>query len=120
MAKKAVATNKRKPYHHHDAQTKCEAVLAVWTERRKPSQICKELGITWSQLSMWQDKALAAMLEALEPRRSGEEATPNLTKSLQKLFEKKGLRQEQGLVDSRLEKRLNSIQADKPKQTTKG
>jgi hypothetical protein len=51
------------------------------------------------------------MLSALEPRRGkSAEAQSNLTKSLEKLFERKGLRQEKGLVDDRLEKRLTSIQ----------
>ena len=111
MSSKPKAKAKRKPYVQHTAQQKCEAVLAVWTERRKPSQVCKELGVTWSQLSTWQDRSLEAMLEALEPRRGRtDEEQSKLTKSLEKLFERKGLRQENGLVDSRLEKRLNSIQ----------
>ena len=108
----AKSNKRRRTRTQHDAQTKCEAVLAIWTERRTPSDLCKELNVTWSQLSTWQDRALEAMLEALEPRRGrNAEQPPCLTKSLQKLFTKKGLKQGNDLVNSRLEGRLTSIQA---------
>jgi len=52
----------------HPAEQKCRAVLSVWTERRKPGEICRELGISWSRLIRWQEQALGGMLLALEPR----------------------------------------------------
>jgi len=52
----------------HTAQEKCRAVLSVWTERRKPVEICRELGVPWSLLSQWQDRAMEGMLLALQPR----------------------------------------------------
>ena len=29
----------------HSAQQKCQAVLALWTGRRRPSEVCRELGV---------------------------------------------------------------------------
>jgi hypothetical protein len=52
------------------AMDKCKAVLSVWTEKRKPSQICKELGVKWTILMHWQNRAMEGMLQALEPRRN--------------------------------------------------
>ena len=52
------------------AMDKCKAVLSVWTEKRKPSQICKELGIKWTILMHWQNRAMEGMLQALEPRKN--------------------------------------------------
>jgi len=52
----------------HDVKTKCEAVLSIWSERRRPAEICRELGIHWAVLSAWQNRALEGMLRALSPR----------------------------------------------------
>jgi hypothetical protein len=52
------------------ATDKCRAVLSVWTEKRKPSEICKELGVKWTILMHWQNRAMEGMLQALEPRRN--------------------------------------------------
>jgi len=52
----------------HTAQEKCRAVLSVWTERRKPAEVCRELGVTWSILTQWQARAMEGMLLALQPR----------------------------------------------------
>ena len=93
----------------HSPQEKCEAVLAVWTERRKPSVICRELQINWGQLNQWQDQALEGMLRALEGRSRQDERT-TLTNTLQKLFEKKGLRSKTAL-DDKLRKRLEQVQS---------
>jgi len=35
----------------HTAEEKCRAVLSVWTERRKPGEVCRELGVAWSLLN---------------------------------------------------------------------
>jgi transposase-like protein len=65
---------------------KCRAVLAVWTGRKQASVLCREMGVSASLLSQWQDRALSGMLEALEPRgtRAGTEgpALPVLVKRL--------------------------------------
>jgi transposase-like protein len=52
----------------HTAQEKCRAVLSVWTERRKPGEVCRELGVAWTILSQWQARAMEGMLLALQPR----------------------------------------------------
>jgi len=52
----------------HTAEEKCRAVLSVWTERRKPGEVCRELGVAWSVLNQWQERAMEGMLLALEPR----------------------------------------------------
>jgi transposase-like protein len=57
----------RKKSPRHDAKTKCEAVLSVWSERRRPAEICRELGINWAVLSAWQNRALEGILQALAP-----------------------------------------------------
>jgi transposase-like protein len=52
----------------HTAEEKCRAVLSVWTERRKPGEICRELGVAWSLLNQWQKRAMEGMLMSLQPR----------------------------------------------------
>jgi transposase-like protein len=52
----------------HTAEEKCRAVLSVWTERRKPGEVCRELGVAWTILSHWQARAMEGMLLALQPR----------------------------------------------------
>jgi transposase-like protein len=52
----------------HTAEQKCRAVLSVWTERRKLGEVCRELGVTWSLLNQWQERAMEGMLVALQPR----------------------------------------------------
>ena len=90
------------------AREKMEAVLSVWSERRKPTEVCKELGVQWTSLSHWQDRAMAAMMEALEPRtRKEEDRGPALSPRMEKLLartEKRTARL------SKFEKRLERIQ----------
>ena len=52
----------------HTPEEKCRAVLSVWTERRKPGEVCRELGVDWGVLKQWQDRAMEGMLMALQPR----------------------------------------------------
>ena len=52
----------------YTAQEKCRAVLSVWTERRKPTEVCRELGIPWHLFNQWQERAMEGMLLALQPR----------------------------------------------------
>jgi transposase-like protein len=52
----------------HTPEEKCRAVLTVWTERRKPGEVCRELGVAWGVLQQWQDRAMEGMLLALQPR----------------------------------------------------
>ena len=52
----------------YTAQQKCRAVLSVWTERRKPGEVCQELGVAWGLLNQWQERTMEGMLMALQPR----------------------------------------------------
>ena len=64
-------TNEPKPQKEPpqcSAHQRAQAVLAVWTERRRPSQVCQELGISAAMLAHWEERALAGMLKALEPQ----------------------------------------------------
>ena len=91
-------------------------VLSIWTERRKPSEVCRELGIKWANLSHWQDRALEAMMAALEPRTSREkDRGPALGPKLEKLLEKATKRSRQM---GKLERRLEKIQQAAPPSKT--
>lgn len=42
-------------------------MLSIWSERRRPREVCQELGIRAPVLSAWEKRALVAMLlKALE------------------------------------------------------
>jgi hypothetical protein len=85
----------------------------VWTERRKPAAVCRDLGIKWTILMHWQNRALEGMMQALEPRRNLEQGTV-LSPRLQALLEhreKNLLVRSAGPVSSRLSSRLASIAA---------
>ena len=74
----------------HSAQQKCQAVLALWTGRRRPSEVCRELGVSSNRLQAWQERAMEGMLKALEPRtRRQEDRGPILADRLQKMLERK-------------------------------
>ena len=74
----------------YGAVEKCRAVLAVWTERKQASVLCRELAVSASLFSQWQDRALSGMLEALEPRgtRAGAEG-PALSALVKRLLDRK-------------------------------
>ena len=119
-AEKAKVENSgREERKGHTAEEKCRAVLSVWTEKRKPSQICKELGIKWTILMHWQNRALEGMLQALEPRRNlaqGAALSPRL-QTLLAHREKNLLAASGDRLESRLSTRLAAIAA-KPGQKT--
>jgi transposase-like protein len=74
----------------YGASEKCRAVLAVWTERKKASVLCREMGVSASLFSQWQDRALSGMLEALEPRGTREGAQgPALPAQIKRLLDRK-------------------------------
>jgi hypothetical protein len=79
----------------YGAAQKCRAVLAVWMERKKASTLCRELEVSASLFSQWQDRALSGMLEALEPRgqREGVEG-PALPVTIRRLLDRKVRAQE--------------------------
>ena len=95
------------------AAEKCRAVLSVWTEKRKPAAVCRELGVKWTILMHWQNRALEGMLQALEPRRNLEQGVA-LSPRLQALLEhreKNLLARSTGHLESRLSSRLEAIAA---------
>ena len=48
----------------YNAQQRVQAVLSIWTERRRPREVCQELAISPTVLSAWEKRALGAMLKA--------------------------------------------------------
>src|SRR4030042_1009769 len=71
VEKSGIEEKRRQKVSEYTAQQKCRAVLSVWTERRKPGEVCREMGVGWSLLNQWQDRAMEGMLLALQPRISG-------------------------------------------------
>ncbi len=106
-AKNKSEKNRQTP--HYGAMEKCKAVLSVWTERRKPSEICREMGVPWMLLSNWQTRAMEGMLQALEPRVRLEKG-PALSPRLQAMLEKKRLTLPMILAQGRLERTLSKAQ----------
>lgn len=106
---------KRRERREFPARVKCEAVLALWSDRRTPTEICEELEIPWQQLQNWQGQALEAMIIRLEPRPTMSE--PALSKRLQKLLEQTEARTSR---KSRLEERLEKIQNPEPSPPREG
>jgi hypothetical protein len=90
----------------HTVEEKCWAVLLVWTERRKPGEVCRELGVDWGMLKQWQDRAMEGMLMALQPRvqvERGVALSPRLAVLLK--------RSQAGMM-KRLDKRLRKVQGN--------
>jgi transposase-like protein len=96
----------------HTAEEKCRAVLSVWTERRNPGEVCRELGVAWSILNQWQERAMEGMLLALQPRIPVMEKTVALNSRLAVLLERKSKR---GGMKG-LERRLARLQGSPVKQ----
>lgn len=95
----------------HTAQQRAEAVLSIWSERRRPRELIKQMSINANVLSQWQHRAMAAMLKALEPRKMDQEQGPALSPRLEKLLARKvGQINKMGKLANRLEK----IQQQKP------
>lgn len=93
----------------HSAKDRCRAVLSVWTERRRPSEICRELGIAEGLLAHWQNRAMEGMLKALDPKgRTEKTRGPALGLRVQLLLQRKAGLQEGKL--SRLAERLEKLQ----------
>ncbi len=95
------------------AQQRAQAVLALWTERRRPRELCQELAITPKVLSYWETRALSGMLRALEPQ-SPPDPGPALSPKLERLLARQALKR-QGRM-AKLEKRLVKLQEKTPPQ----
>ena len=100
----------------YTAQQRVQAVLSLWTERRRPADLCQELAISPKVLAHWEERALAAMLQALAtPTRR--EPGPALSPKLERLVARQALRQQGRLA--KLEKRLAKLQDPKAPPPTK-
>ena len=122
MEAKAEAGEKksaRRKSPRHDVKTKCEAVLAIWSERRRPAELCRELGINWAALSAWQNRALEGILQALAPPPQRAEKPLALSPLLgQRLARKMALRAAKA---GRVQQRLRAVEMaatvpEKPKE----
>src|SRR5512136_2334637 len=103
--KPGVEEKKGRRVSGHTAKEKCRAVLSIWTERRKPGEVCRELGIAWTVLNQWQDRAMEGMLLALQPRAAVDKAVA-LNSRLAVLLERKS----KGGTMKELERRLARLQ----------
>lgn len=95
----------RKPRVNRSAREKAQAVLALWTERRTPAEICREMNLKASVLLRWQERAMEGMLEALSSRTRTEERRPMLPKKVENLLSRKS---QEPLP--RLSRRLSKLQ----------
>jgi transposase-like protein len=106
VEKPGMEEKRRRRVWGHTPEEKCRAVLLVWTERRKPGEVCRELGVEWGILQQWQDRAMEGMLVALQPRLPVERGLA-LSPRLAVL-----LKRSQAGVMRRLDKRLKKLQGD--------
>lgn len=52
----------------YPASDKVQAVLAVWTDRCRATDVCRQLRINFMTFQHWQRRAMEGMLQALESR----------------------------------------------------
>ena len=104
-----IKSERKRQIMNYGAMEKCRAVLSIWTERRKPSQVCREMSIPWMVIAQWQKRAMEGMLQALEPRVSLDKG-PALSPRLQAMLEKRRLTLLTSTVQGRLEKTLSKAQ----------
>lgn len=101
---------------NHSAQQRAQAVLSIWTERRRPGEVCQELAIHPAVLSHWEKRALVAMLQALESHPRLEQGAA-LSPKLERLLARQALQQKGRMA--KLEKRLAKLQEAKLSPPTK-
>lgn len=91
-------------------QERCQAVLSIWTERRTPTQVCRELGIAWTVLNTWQKRALEGMYASLQPRARTEKPQKSaLSCRLQSLLDKHQKKTTRATGSPGLQKHLESL-----------
>lgn len=98
------------PSPNVSAADKAQAVLAVWTERARPAEVCRQLGVNPITFSQWQDRAMEGMLQALESRvnlAAGQVLSPRLQALLTKRHQAPGV--------SKLEAKLAKLAGTSPK-----
>jgi transposase-like protein len=88
----------------HPAEERAQAVLAIWTDRVKITEVVKTMGVTYSTLNQWQERAMEGMLQALEPRvnlANGAALSPRIRALLE--------RKQQQVSKERIMKRLTEL-----------
>ena len=103
----------RTPSPSYSAQDKAQAILAVWTERCKPAEVCRQMKVNWLTFNHWQRRAMEGRLQALESRVNlarGEVLSPRLQALL--------LKRQQATHTRKLAQRLEQIQLAKPQEDT--
>jgi len=98
----------------YSAQEKAQAILAVWTERCRPAEVCRQMKINSVSFHQWQQRAMEGMLQALESRvnlAQGEALSPRLRALL--------LKRQQTLNTRKLVDRLEQIQLAKAEENPK-
>ena len=113
-----IKSEKKRQTMHYGAMEKCRAVLSIWTERRRPAEICRELTIPWMVLAQWQKRAMEGMLQALEPRVSLDKG-PALSPRLQAMLDKRRLTLMTNTAQNRLERTLFKAQETKKPESAK-
>jgi hypothetical protein len=99
---------KRSPSPAYSAQEKAQAILALWTDRCKPVDLCRQMRVNWITLQQWQERAMEGMLQALESRvnlAQGGALSPRLQNLLQK--------QNRAASTDKLTQRLTQLQQSK-------
>ena len=82
------AEQKKRRTHLYSAREKAQAVLALWSGRRGPSALTKELGVPWAAINTWEKRALSGMLTALDPTwKQAAQEQPSLPPRVEKLIE---------------------------------
>ena len=56
---------RKQPRKVYAAKEKAQAILSVWSGRRKPSAVSKAMGIPWAILNMWEKLAITGILKSL-------------------------------------------------------
>ena len=55
----------RRARRNCSAKEKGMALLSVWSGRRRPARVCRELGINWGVFNSWEKRAIRGIREAL-------------------------------------------------------
>jgi hypothetical protein len=100
------------------AMERCQAVLSVWTEKRRPAEVCRDLSIAQGVFTQWQERALEGMLQALEPRMNLERGAALPPRLLHILEKQKARLLRPKALKGRLEKRLAGLKMESPSLPT--
>ncbi len=107
---------KRQPSPQYSAQDKAQAILAVWTDRIKPIEVCRQMQINWVTFQQWQSRAMEGMLQALESRvnlAQGQVLSPRLQQLLNRRQAKTPVK-----LPARLEQIQNKLALPSPESHT--